>query len=260
VNTGVGHQVSLELSDIDVEGTIETEGSGQGRDDLGNQSVKVGVGGSVDVEGTLADVIYGLIVEHESDISVLKEGVGGEHGVVGLNDGGGDLGGGVDAEVELALLAIVNRETLQEEGSETGTCTSTNRVEDEETLETSALISELSHSVQAEVHNLLTNGVMTTGIVVCGILLAGNELLRVEQLAVSSGTDLINYSGLQVKEDSTGNVLASSSLGEEGVEGIITISHRLVGGHLTIRLDAMLKAVKFPAGISDLGSSLSDVD
>ena len=49
-------------------------------------------------------------------------------------------------------------------------------MEDEETLETSALISELPHSVEAEVHDLLANGVMTTGIVVRGILLASDEL------------------------------------------------------------------------------------
>lgn len=181
VNSGVGHQVSLELSDIDVQGTIETERGGQGRNHLSDQSVKVGVGGSIDVQGSLADIVDGLIVEHESDISVLQQGVGGEHRVVGLNDSGGDLGGGVDTEIELALLSVVNRESLEEEGSETRSCTSTNRVEDEETLETSTLVSQLPDSVKAEVHNLLTNGVMTTGIVVSGILLASDELFYNER-------------------------------------------------------------------------------
>ena len=91
VDAGVGHQVGLELSDIDVEGTIETEGGGQGGDDLSDQPVQVGIGGAVNVESPLADVIDGLIVEHESHIGVLKQGVGGEHGVVGLHDGGGHL-------------------------------------------------------------------------------------------------------------------------------------------------------------------------
>merc|ERR1719271_641409 len=35
VNTWVWHEVGLELGDIDVDGTIETEGGGEGRDDLG---------------------------------------------------------------------------------------------------------------------------------------------------------------------------------------------------------------------------------
>jgi hypothetical protein len=82
----------------------------------------------------------------------------------------------------------------------------------------------------------------------------------VEQLAVGSSADLIDHSGLQVQEDGTGNVLASTTFVEEGVEGIVTVSHGLVRGHLAIRLDAMLKAVKFPACIADLGTSLSDVD
>jgi hypothetical protein len=260
VNTGVGHQVGLELGDIHVQGTIETEGCGQGGNDLGNQSVKVGVGGSINVEGSLADVIDGLIVEHEGNISVLKEGVGGEHRVVGLNDGSGDLGRGVNAEVELALLSVVHGESLKEERSETRTCSSSNGVEDEETLETSTLIGQLPDSIEAEVHDLLANGVMTTGIVVRGILLASDELLRVEQLAVGSSSDFIDHSGLQIQEHCTGNMLTGTSLREEGVEGIISISNGLVGGHLTIRLDAMLQAIELPAGVSDLSTGLSNVD
>jgi hypothetical protein len=191
---------------------------------------------------------------------VLKQGVGGEHRVVGLNDSGGDLGRGVDAEIQLGFLSVVDGKTLKEERSETRTRTTTDGVEDEETLETSALVSQLPHSVEAEVHNLLANGVMATGIVVCGILLASDELLGVEQLAVGSSADFIDHSGLQVQEYGTGNVLASTSLREEGVEGIVSVSDGLVGGHLAIRLDAMLKAVKLPACISDLSTGLSNVD
>jgi len=119
---------------------------------------------------------------------------------------------------------------------------------------------QLPHSVKAEVHNFLANGVMTTGIVVSGILLSSDELFGVEQLAVSSGSDFINNSGLQIQEDSTGNVLASTSLREEGVEGIISISNGLVRGHLSIRLNSMLKAVELPASITNLGTSLTNVD
>ena len=34
MDPGVGHQVSLELSQINVEGTVKSEGSGDGGDDL----------------------------------------------------------------------------------------------------------------------------------------------------------------------------------------------------------------------------------
>ncbi len=176
VNTGVGHQVGLELSDIDVQGTIETKRGSNGGDNLGDQSVKVGVGGAVDIEGTFADIVDGLIVEHESHISVLKKRMGGEHGVVGLYDGSGHLRGGVDAEVKFAFLSIVYGETLEKEGAKTGSCSSTNRVEDEETLETGTLVSKLPHTVEAEVNNFLSDGVMATGVVVGGIFLSSNEL------------------------------------------------------------------------------------
>merc|ERR1711981_914005 len=169
MNTGIGHEVGLELGDIDVEGTVESEGGSKGGDDLGDQSVEVGVGGSLDVEGSPADIVDGLVVKHDSDIGVLKKRVSGQDRVVWLNNSGGDLGRGVDGEAKLGLLAMVDGEPLEEEGSETGTGTTTDGVEDEEALETSALIGELTDSVEAEINNLLTNGVVTTGEVVGGI-------------------------------------------------------------------------------------------
>ena len=76
--------------------------------------------------------------------------MGGQDRVVGLDDGGGDLGGGVDGESELGFLAVVDGESLEEERSETGSGTTTDGIEDEETLKTSALIGKLSDSVEAE--------------------------------------------------------------------------------------------------------------
>ena len=57
VNTGVGHKVGLELGDIDVEGSVESEGGSKGRDDLSNQAVEVGVGGALNVEVAAADIV-----------------------------------------------------------------------------------------------------------------------------------------------------------------------------------------------------------
>ena len=88
MDSWVGHQVGLELSDIDVEGTVESQRGSQRRDDLGDQSVQVGVGGALNVQLSSANVINGLIVQHDGDVSVLKEGVGGQDGVVWLDDCG----------------------------------------------------------------------------------------------------------------------------------------------------------------------------
>jgi len=260
VNSGVGDQVGLEFSDVDVEGTIESEGGGEGGDDLGNESVQVGVGGSLDVQVTAADVVNGLVVEHDGDVGVFEEGVGGQDGVVGFNNSGGDLGGGVDGEAELGLLAVIDGESFEQEGAETGTSSTTDGVEDEETLETSALVSKLSDSVEAEVNDFLTNGVVTTGEVVGSILLSGDELLGVEQLSVGASADLIDDGGLQVEEDAAGDVLAGTSLGEEGVESIIATTDGLIGWHLTVGLDAVLEAEELPAGVTNLDTGLTDVD
>ena len=260
MDSWIWDQVSLEFGDIDVKGTIESEGSGKGGDNLGIKSVKVGVGWSLDIEVSSADIINGFVIDHDGNIGVLEEGVGGEDGVVWLNNGGGDLWGWVDGESELGLLSVINRESLKEEGTETGSGTTTDGVEDKETLETSALIGELSDSVEAEINDLLTNGVVSSGEVVGGIFLTGDKLLWVEELSVGAGSDLIDNGGLEIEEDGSWDVLASTSLGEEGVEGIVTTTDGLIGWHLTIGLDTVLKAEELPAGVTNLDTGLSDVD
>jgi hypothetical protein len=71
---------------------------------------------------------------------------------------------------------------------------------------------------------------------------------------------MILTGGLQVQENSTGHMLAGTSLAEEGVEGIIPSSNSFVTRHLAIWLDAMLEAIQLPAGIADLDAGLADVD
>ena len=186
--------------------------------------------------------------------------MGGQDGVVWLNNGGGNLWGWVDGESKLGLLTVINGKSFEEKGSESGSGTSTDGVEDEETLETSALIGELSNSVEAEIDDLATDGVMSSGEVVSGIFLSGDELLGVEKLSVGSGSDLIDNGGLKIEEDGSGDVLTGTSLGEEGVEGIITTTDGLIGGHLTVRLNSVLEAVEFPTGVTDLDTGLTDVD
>ena len=63
-----------------------------------------------------------------------------------------------------------------------------------------------------------------------------------------------------VDENSTGHVLARTSLGEEGVEGVVTTSNGLVTGHLTIGLNPVLQTEQLPTGVTDLDAGLTDVD
>ena len=111
MDTRIWDQVSLELSNIDVQGTIESERRGEGRDDLGNQSVQVGVGGTLDVQVTTADVVQSLVIDLVGDVGVLQERVHTEHGVVGLDNSGGDLRARPHGEGDLGLLAVVDGET-----------------------------------------------------------------------------------------------------------------------------------------------------
>ena len=76
MDSGVWHEIGLELSDINVEGTIESEGGSKGGDNLGDESVQVSVGWSFDVKSSSADIVDSFVIKHDSDIGVLKEGVG----------------------------------------------------------------------------------------------------------------------------------------------------------------------------------------
>jgi hypothetical protein len=122
---------------------------------------------------------------------VLQSGVSGQDGVIGLHDGSGYLGSWVHSKLQLGLLAVVDTEPLHEQGGESGASTATKAVEDEEALESSTLVSQLTDTIQNQVDDLLTNGVVTTGVVIGCILLSGDKLLRVEQLAVGACSDLI---------------------------------------------------------------------
>jgi len=131
-------------------------------------------------------------------------------------------------------------------------------VEEEKSLETSALVGQFPDTVKHKVDDFLADGVVSSGVVVSGILLAVDQLLRVEELAVGSAPGFVNDGWFEVYEDSPGNVLSSPGFREECCEGII--SESLVGRHMTVRLDAMLQTIKFPAGVTDLTTGLADVD
>ena len=94
----------------------------------------------------------------------------------------------------------------------------------------------------------LTDGVVATGVVVGGVLLAGDELLRVEELAVGAGADLVDDGGLEVDKDAARDVLARAGLGEEGVERVVTAADGLVRRHLAVGGNAVLEAVKLRGG------------
>ena len=64
-------------------------------------------------------------------------------------------------------------------------------MEDQEALETSALVGKLAEPVEYEVDYLFANGVMSTSVVVGGIFLARDQLFWMEQLTVGTSANLI---------------------------------------------------------------------
>lgn len=158
------HQVCLELVQINVEGAVETKGCGNRGDDLRDETVQVGEAGRGDSEPLLADVVNGFVVNHERAVRVLESGVSRQDGVVGFNDGVSHRRRGVHAELELGLLAIVRRQTLENESTEAGASSTTERVEDEEALEAVTVVCKTADLVHDGVDHLFAHGVVPTGV------------------------------------------------------------------------------------------------
>ena len=55
-------------------------------------------------------------------------------------------------------------------------------------------------------------------------------------------------------------MFSGTSLGEKGVECIVTTPNGLVRRHLAIRLDAVLQAEQLPDGVTDLDTALAEMD
>ncbi|ELK23891.1 hypothetical protein MDA_GLEAN10020514 [Myotis davidii] len=123
----------------------------------------------------------GICGQREVDAGIGHQGgVGGEDGVVGLNYNCGDLGGWINGELQLGLLAIIDRETFHQQRGKPKTSSPTKAVENQEALKGCALVSQFPNSMQDEVNDLLASGVVSTGIVIGSIFLACNQQLRVE--------------------------------------------------------------------------------
>lgn len=140
MNTRVWHKVGLELVQINVERTVEAQTGGDGADNLSDQTVQMLVVGTGNIQAATADVVHGLVVNQECAVGVLNGAVSREDSVVGFDNGGGNARSRVHSEFELALLAVVGREALKEKSTESGTGTTTERVENEKTLKRRAVI------------------------------------------------------------------------------------------------------------------------
>ena len=135
---------------------------------------------------------------HERAVGVLKSRVGRQNGVVGLDDRARELRGGVYTELELRLLAVVVSKTLHEESAEARAGTTAERVEDEEALQTRAVVRQTTDFVHDGVNQLLADGVVTTSIYRgTGLVIIGDAAVfkRYPQLLAASSFPEIIVSG-----------------------------------------------------------------
>ena len=97
----------------------------------------------------------------------------------------------INWKAELGLLGILHGQPLHKKGSKSWACSSTEGVKYDKALESRAHVDSPSDLVHAQVYLLPTDGVMTSGIIVGSILHAGYQLLRMEELPISSCPDFI---------------------------------------------------------------------
>ena len=66
MDTRERNQVGLELIQINVQGSIKSEGCGDGRDDLGDETVEVSEAGVSNVQVLLADIVDSFVIDLDS--------------------------------------------------------------------------------------------------------------------------------------------------------------------------------------------------
>lgn len=74
------------------------------------------------------------------------------------------------------------------------------------------------------------------------------------------GSSILTDDGwFEIDEDRPWDVFPCSSLTEEGVEGVVSSSDRLITRHLTIWLDTVFQTIQLPTGVSHLDAGLTHV-
>jgi hypothetical protein len=212
VETGEGNHVDGQLPEIRVKLTRETQAGGDTRHDGGDEVVQVAVGGVVQLESAHANVVESLIVNAEGLVGVLDQLVDGECGVVGLDNGVGDLGGRHDRVGGHHAVGELLTNLGDEERTHTSTGTTSEGVGDLETLEAVATLGLAAHDIKDLVDQLGTLGVMTLCPVVTSTRLAKDEVVGAEQLAKGTGADGVHGTGLEVDKDGTGHELVVGRL------------------------------------------------
>jgi len=212
VETGEGHHVDGELSEIGVQLTGESEARGDAAHRCADEMVQVTVGGGGELERSEANVVERLVVNAVGLVGVLDQLMDGERGVVRLDYGVADLGRWHYGEGVHNSVGVLLSDLGDEERAHAGTGAATEGVSQLKALKAIARLGLLSHNVQNTVYELGALGVVTLGPVVTGTTLAEDEVVRAEDLTERARSDGVHGTRLQVYEDGSWHVLAASGL------------------------------------------------
>jgi len=199
-------KVDSELSEIGVELSWESEAASDTGESSRDEMVKITVGWGGELKGSEADIVKGFVINAHNLIGVLNKLMDGEGGVVRLDDGIRDLWGRHDGESGHDSIWVLFSDLGDEEGSHTGSGTTTEGVGDLETLEAIASFGFLSDDIKDGVDKLGSLGVMSLGPVVTGTGLSEDEVIWSEELSEWSGSDGVHGSWLKIHKDGSWDV------------------------------------------------------
>ena len=251
-------KVNSELSEIGVKLSWESEAASDTGDSGRDEMVKITVGWGGELEGSEADIIKSFVINAHNLISVLNKLMDGKGGVIWLNNGIRDLWGWHDGESGHDSIWVLFSDLGDEEGSHTGSGTTTEGVSDLETLEAIATFGFLSNDIKDGVDELGTFGVMTLGPVVTGTGLSEDEVVWSEELTEWSSSDGVHGSWFEIHEDGSWDVSATSGLVIVNVDSLeLEIRVTVIG---TGWVNTVLVGDDFPEFGSDLVTTLTGLN
>merc|ERR1719498_517593 len=251
-------EVDSKLSEIGVELTWESEAASDTREGSRDEMVKITVGWGGELKGSEADIVKSFVINAHNLIGVLNKLMDGEGGVVWLNDGIRDLWGRHDGESGHDSIWVLFSDLGDEEGSHTGSGTTTEGVGDLETLEAIATFGFLSDNIKDGVDELGTLGVVTLGPVVTGCSLSEDEVVWSEELTEWSGSDGVHGTWLKIHKDGSWDITATGGFVVVDVDSLqLEVRVSVVG---TGWVNTVLIGDNFPELGTDLVTALSSLD
>jgi hypothetical protein len=258
MESGEGDQVDSQLSEIRVELTGESKTAGDSGHGSGDEMVEITISGGGELEGSEADIVEGLVINDHALISVLDQLMDGEGGIVGFNDSVGHLGGRHNGEGLHDSVGIFFSDLGDEEGSHSGSGSTTEGVSDLESLEAITAFSFLSGNIKDRVDELSAFSVVTLGPVVSGTGLSEDEVVRSEKLTEGSSSDGVHGSGFEIHKDSSGDIPSAGSLIEVNIDPLeleVRVTVVRTGG-----VDSVLIGDDLPEFGTNLVTALTGLD